>query len=448
MDIATIRTPGLGDTSYVFTHDGVSVMVDPQRDVDRFLGIVADHGGTLAMVLETHLHNDYVSGGPEIARRTGADLVLPASAAPAYRNRPAFHMEDLDAGAFVVRPIHTPGHTPEHTSYLVIIDGEPYGVFSGGSLLVGSAGRPDLLGTERADTLARLQYISVNRLAGLPDETRLFPTHGQGSFCTASVAGGEVTSTIGTEKRHSPVLAFTDEDSFVEAQTSALQPYPVYYRHMGPANTYGYPERPIGAPAELALTDLDALDGAVLVDIREKPVYAAGHIPGSIGIEMGDRVGVWAGWLVPFDSAVVIVAERGQDVAEVAAQFIRIGIDDVRGVFYDIEEWAASGRTLLSHRVATVDEMYDEYLAGGVDQILDVRAPNEFEVGALDGSVHAYLPDLLQGVPGSLSSDSPVWVVCGTGFRASAAVKWLEEKGHDPIVLIGDGVPEMLTRLG
>ncbi len=448
MDIATIRTPGLGDTTYVFTHEGVSVLVDPQRDVDRFLEAVEAHGGTLAMVLETHVHNDYVSGGPEAAQRSGADLVMPAAAAPAYRSRPAFHMEDLDAGPFAIRPIHTPGHTPEHTSYLVVIGDEPYAVFSGGSLLVGAAGRPDLLGVERADTLARLQYISVNRLAGLPDDTVLLPTHGEGSFCTATVAGGQVTSTIGAERRTSPVLRHDDEDAFVAAQLGGLQPYPTYYRHMGPANLYGYPERPRGELPQLTVAAVEAMAGVTLIDIRRREAYAAGHVAGSIGIEMSDRVGVWAGWLIPFDAAVVLIADPGQDVVEAAAQLVRIGIDDVRGVVFGIESWVDAGHELRIHRIVTLDEMVRAWKAGQVTQVLDVRAPNEWEAGALPGSVHRYLPELQQSVPGSLSTEEPVWVVCGTGFRATAAVKWLEEKGHQSVVLIGQGVPELLERLG
>lgn len=448
MDIATIRTPGLGDATHVFTHEGVSVLVDPQRDVDRFLEAVDEHGGSLALVLETHLHNDYVSGGPEAARRTGADLVLPAAAAPAYRSRPAFHMEDIDVGPFAVRPIHTPGHTPEHTSYLVLIDGEPYAVFSGGSLLVGAAGRPDLLGAERADTLARLQYLSVNRLADLPGSTLLLPTHGEGSFCTASLAGGQVTSTIGGEKATSPVLAFEDEEAFVAAQLDALQPYPTYYQHMGPANLYGYEERPPEAIPELTPAEVRELAGAALVDIRDRTRFAEGHIPGSVGLEMGDRVGVWAGWLLPFDASIVLIADRGQDVAEAAAQFVRIGIDDVRGVVFGVDEWAASGGELSSHRVVTLEEMVRAWEEGEVQQVLDVRAPNEWEAGSIPGALHRYLPDLRESIPGALSTDIPVWVVCATGFRATAAVRWLEEKGHTPIVLVGEGVPELLERLG
>ena len=232
MNIRAIRTEGLGDSTYVLVHDGAAIVVDPQRDVDRFESILNETGAELRFVLETHLHNDYVSGGRDLAQRLGGELVLPSGAAPVFRHRPAFHHEDLNGGPVAIRPIHTPGHTPEHMSYLVVLDGKPTGVFSGGSLLVGSAGRTDLLGEDRADTLARLQYISVNRLAALPDEVGLYPTHGGGSFCTTSAAGKH-TSSIGDEKKANPVLAHPDEDSFVNAQLTGLVPYPSYYRYMG-----------------------------------------------------------------------------------------------------------------------------------------------------------------------------------------------------------------------
>ena len=200
MDVKTIRTPGLGDTTYLLSHNGQSVVVDPQRDVDRFLEAASADGVRIRYVLETHVHNDYVSGGRELARRAQAELVLPAGAGVAFEHTPAFHLEDLGDDGLVVRPIHTPGHTPEHVSYLVLIDGQPAALFSGGSLLVGSAGRPDLLGTERAHQFAIAQFRSMQRLASLPDELDLYPTHGEGSFCSASSAG-RTTSTIGMEKR-------------------------------------------------------------------------------------------------------------------------------------------------------------------------------------------------------------------------------------------------------
>ena len=206
MEIISFRTPGLGDQSHLLTHEGHGVLVDPQRDVDRFTAKAAELDVELRFVLETHLHNDYLSGGEQVALRTGAQLVLPAAAAAAYPHTPAFHLEDIPGErGLSIRPIHTPGHTPEHTSYLVLLDGEPVAVFSGGSLLVSSAGRPDLLGPERARTLARLQHGSLHRLAGLPGGVKLLPTHGEGSFCT-STGAGRYTSTIAEEVGSHPCL--------------------------------------------------------------------------------------------------------------------------------------------------------------------------------------------------------------------------------------------------
>lgn len=238
MKVIPIRTPGLGDATYLLTHEGIGVLVDPQRDVTRFLAAADDAGVRLRYVLETHIHNDYISGGREAARRAGADLVVPAGAGVAFEHVPAFHLEEFGEGNLAIRPLHTPGHTPEHISYLVLIDGHPTALFSGGSLLVGSAGRTDLLGDERAWQLALAQYRSVQRLAQLPDETELYPTHGEGSFCTASGAG-RATSTIGLERRENSVLHHPDARAFAEAQLAGLQPYPTYYAQMGPANLFG-----------------------------------------------------------------------------------------------------------------------------------------------------------------------------------------------------------------
>ncbi|HZD05178.1 MAG TPA: MBL fold metallo-hydrolase, partial [Longimicrobiales bacterium] len=178
MKATVFRTPGLGDNSYVFCYGETGIVVDPQRDFRRFLGAVDEAGVEARYVLETHLHNDYLSGGRQLAQALGAELVLPAGAGAMFSYRPAFHLEELDAGAFSIRPLHTPGHTPEHVSYLILVDEKPAAVFSGGSLLVGAAGRTDLLGLDRAESLVRLQYLSVRRLAQLPAEVELYPTHG------------------------------------------------------------------------------------------------------------------------------------------------------------------------------------------------------------------------------------------------------------------------------
>lgn len=440
MKIETVRTEGLGDSTYILAHDGLGLIVDPQRDIDRFTSIVEALGIEVRWVFETHLHNDYVSGARDIANALDAELVLPAGAAPVYRHRPAFHGEELSANGLSIRPMHTPGHTPEHVSYLVIIDGREEAVFSGGSLLVGSSGRSDLLGTERAETLARLQYQSVNRLAELPDPVGLYPTHGAGSFCTASSAAREM-STIGDEKRSNPVLQHTDAESFVVAQLSGLVPYPAYYRFMGPTNLEGRPAPDLTAPPVLSREAFHGLDVSVtVVDARPKADFAAGHIPGSLGMELRDDFGVWVGWVTEFNSPLVLVVNPDQSVDEAQRQLTRIGYDRIVGVVTDLPAWDIEFSSFPVHNVAS-------FTARLADQVpvLDVRAPNEWGSGVIEGSHRRYAPDLAEGVPPNIDRNKPVLVGCETGYRASLAASILQRHGYKPEVLIGAGIPDVLA---
>ncbi|WP_327583876.1 MBL fold metallo-hydrolase [Nonomuraea sp. NBC_00507] len=431
MDVIPFRTPGLGDQTYLLTHEGKGALVDPQRDIDRFLAAAADV--ELRFVLETHLHNDYVSGAAQAAQRTGAELVLPAAAAAAYRHTPAFHMEDIEGGGLTIRPIHTPGHTPEHTSYLVLIDGEPVVVFSGGSLLVASAGRPDLLGPERAPTLARLQHLSLRRLAALPPGVGLYPTHGEGSFCTATGAG-RLTSSIGAELTDNPLLAIDDAGEFADRVLADPLPIPAYYRRMGPANTLGgAPMPPVGVP------ELDAVSaGSHVVDIRPRQVQARGMLPGSLGIELDDDFGAWAGWLLPYEEPITLVAEPGQDVAEAVTQLARIGIDTVRGVVRELGEAATQTYELLELKA------FAERLARPGAQLLDVRMPSEWAAARVEGAVERFLPDLFTlGVPAELDPARPVLVACGSGRRSAIAAGHLARLGYRTAALTGAGVPDL-----
>ncbi len=438
MNVTIVPTAGLGDSTYIFEHDGIGLIVDPQRDTDRFVE-AASHLDT-RFVLETPLHNDYVSGGRVVAAATGSELVIPASAGVAFSHRPAFHHEDLDGGAFTVRPIHTPGHTPEHVSYLVLVDGEAVALFSGGSLLVGSAGRTDLLGMDRADQLARLQYGSLTRLAALPDHVALYPTHGAGSFCTASVAETS-TSSIGSERLSNPMLGHATEDAFVIEALSDLQPYPDYYAHMAPINRAG-PEPIYAFPIPLLSVE-EMPDDAHVLDIRPHADYAAGHLPDSYGLELEDQMGVWAGWLVPFNEPIVLVANEGQAVADAVTQLARVGYDRVVGAVIDL----TGSDQLRSYRRAPIADLEEE-LRFHSPQILDVRAPGEWAAGSIGHSIHGYVPDLRYGLPDALDAGHPVWVICGGGYRSQMAVRYLEAGGIQPIVVVGGGVEDVLTSLG
>ena len=443
VEVHAIRTPGLGDTSYLLGHGGYGMVVDPQRDLDRFLDAIEQHTVQVTHVLETHLHNDYVSGGRELARRLDADLVLPAAAGAAFAHVMAFHQEDIEGEAgLVVRPLHTPGHTPEHTSYLVLVGGDPVAVFSGGSLLVRSAGRTDLLGSERARQLARAQFGSVRRLGELPAETELFPTHGEGSFCASSGAG-RTTSTIGAERAENPALAYADADSFADAQLAGLQPYPSYYAHMGPINLLG--------PRPMPSLDLRQLDRhevewirqeGTVVDARPRSAFARGHLRGSLGIEAGDAFAAWVGWLAAFGAPLALVVED-EDPRELAVELARIGFDRVEGFVRDLSPWADAGE-LDSYRVVSLDE-YAEAAARREHTILDVRTPGEWQRAHLPGSINRYVPDLAGGVP-SLEPGSEVWVACESGLRSTIAAGLLERGGLVPVVLDRGGVSDLLAR--
>lgn len=428
--VETVRTEGLGDSTHVLIHDGLAVIVDPQRDYDRFESVLDQHSADLRFVLETHVHNDYVSGGRDLAKKHRAEVVMPAGAAPTFRHTPAFHQEDLHMGDLVIRPVHTPGHTPEHVSYVIVVDGVEVAVFSGGSLLVASAGRSDLLGTHRADSLARLQYRSVNRLAQLPDDTHLYPTHGAGSFCTTTGATN-VTSTIGEEKATSPILSYADEDAFVAGQLSNLVPYPSYYPNMAPINLIGPPTPEFDVPH---ISDIPS--DVTIVDARPKEDYAAGHIEGSIGVPLRDSFGTWVGWVTEFNTPLVLVVNPDQDVDDAVRQLVRIGYEDIRGVITELPD------DLVTYEQVNLDSYLDAIEEGG--QILDVRAPDEWHAGHIEGSSHRYVPDIADG-GFNLDPTRPVWVACGTGLRATTAASLLLNQGFQPKVLVGAGVTDVLS---
>ena len=442
MQIEIIRTEGLGDSTYVLTHDGLAVVVDPQRDIDRFQDVLNDSGAELRYVLETHLHNDYISGGRDLAKALDGELVLPSGAAPVFRHRPAFHNEDLNGGSLTVRPIHTPGHTPEHMSYLILIDDEALVLFTGGSLLVGSAGRSDLLGLDRADTLARLQYGSVNRLAELGDDVGLYPTHGAGSFCTTSGVSN-LTSTIGEERATNQVLAYPSEDSFVEGQLSGLVPYPSYYAEMGPANVSGRDAVTSFTTPQISATDFAAMrPGVSVVDARPKGEFAAGHLAGSFAVEMRNDFSTWVGWVLPFNTPLVLVMSPDQDTEEALRQLSRIGFDDVRGVITDLGAWETE---MSGYPLVNQDDFTSAVRSGA--QILDVRAPNERETGFIADSSYSYVPDIAVEIPDGLKKDRPLWVACETGYRANLAASILEAEGFDLRVLAGSGVTDVIAHL-
>lgn len=439
IEILTIETKSLGDRSYIVVDGRAAAVVDPQRDIDRVLCELDRRGLSLALVVETHLHNDYVTGGFELAARTGASYVLPGGDDVDFDHVGAQDGDEFTIGDRVrLRAIHTPGHTPNHMSFVAVSDRTEVAVFTGGSLLYGTVGRTDLIGEHLTDGLTRAQFHSARRLGDeLPGSTSVHPTHGFGSFCSSAATSGSDSSTIGQEKRTNVAFATDDEDEFVKTLLSGLTAYPRYYAHMAPLNRKG------PAPVDLSPPELvDAVElrrridaGEWVVDLRERTAFARSHLAGTINFEVGDKLVTYLGWTIRWGSPVTLVGDTAEDVAEAQRQLVRIGIDRPAGAATGaLAEWARGGE-VRSYRSATFAELAAE-AAGGELTVLDVRRHDEWQDGHLEDALHIPL-DELESRMAEVPDDRPVWVHCASGYRSSIAASLLDRAGV-PVVAIHD----------
>src|SRR6476646_7103619 len=340
MRVTQYRIEGLGHLSTLVTDEssGVAAVVDPRRDVDVYLDAARAADLRITHVVETHLHNDYVSGGRELAALVGATHVIGAGAGLAHEHRPARDGDAFDIGTVRFATLDTPGHTPEHVSYAVADASrgdEPFLLLTGGSLLVGSVGRTDLLGADNARPFAEAMYHSLHDVL-LPheDSVMVYPTHGAGSLCSTGIASTS-WSTIGYERRHDPLLAPMEVEAFARALLSGQPTIPRYFARMRPMNQAG--PRLLGAsvppiePLFGAGLDEALSRGAVVVDTRSPAKHARRHVPGSLSIPAGPSFGTWLGWVVEADAPIVLIVDDPADLDELARQAIRIGFETIEG---------------------------------------------------------------------------------------------------------------------
>ena len=452
MELDLFVTRGLGDTSYLLASRREAVLVDPQRDAWRFIAAAEKRGVRIVRVVETHVHNDYLSGALEVRAATGAEIVAPARGGYEFAHRPAHEGDSVELGGYRLTALATPGHTPEHLAWLVTaMDGPgaasgpaPLAAFTGGSLLVGSVGRTDLLGPALSSALTLDQQRSLRRLAELPDGVRILPTHGAGSFCSAGpVARGE-TTTVGDERLGNPTFAGIGDDAaaFRDRLLGGLGRVPAYYAHMAAMNRQGprilgaYREPPELDPAAFATK---ASAGTTIVDGRGRRSFAAGHVPGSINIELDDSFAAYVGWLVPFAAPILLVLpEPHRETAEEATtQLLRIGYERVLGTLVGgVEAWQADGREISSYEVTTMEEVNAEAAgAGGTatkgETVLDVRQPIEWQDdGAIPGAQRIFVADLPARLA-EIPTGERVTVLCKSGARAAIAASLLDAAGRD-----------------
>ena len=448
--IVVIETPSLGDRSYL-AHDGeVAVVVDPQRDVDRVLAVAEAERVRITHVFETHIHNDYVTGGLALARATGADYVVSEGEAVAFERVPAKDGSTFATGRLVVTALATPGHTQHHLAYALgtVTAGEtgetgesagasePVAVFTGGSMLFGAVGRTDLLGPGLTDELTRAQYHSVRRLAAeLPRHVAVHPTHGFGSFCSATETSG-TSSTIGDERRTNVATTTEDEDAFVERLVSGLGAYPRYYAHMGPANLAGPGAPRLELPDEVDAAELRSrVDrGEWVVDLRERRAFARRHVTGTISVELGDLFATFLGWTMTWGTPLTLLGDSAEMVAGAQRELVRIGIDEIAGHATGGPDELGGGR-VSGYAVATFDELRAVLGKDGVT-VLDVRRPEEWREGHLDGALYVPFYELEARV--HELPDTETWVHCAGGFRASISASILHRAGHATVLVDDD----------
>ncbi|TNB69862.1 MBL fold metallo-hydrolase [Arthrobacter sp. BB-1] len=431
MEVVTIETPQLGDRTYL-VHDGaVGIVIDPQRDTDRVEKAVADAGVRITHVAETHIHNDYVTGGLQLASAHSAAYLINAADDVPYARQPISDGDTVQVGRMTVKAVATPGHTHHHLSYIVT-DGERQAVFSGGSLLYGSVGRTDLVSDEDTVPLTHHQYASVRRLADeAGKEAGLYPTHGFGSFCSSGPASGAESSTIGEQLKENHALTDPDEDHFVRELIHNLSAYPSYYAHMAPINLAGPTAPDLDLPSSLDGDELASRlqRGEWVVDLRNRIAFAGSHLKGSVSFEYGDgtKFTAFLGWVLPWDEQLTLVGEH-QDVENAIRDLSRIGIDNPDAAVGSGPGELAPGAPTSSYRSVG----WQEVLKRPADEcILDVRRTDEFEKSHIREAVNIPVHELLRRMDEVPAGR--LWVHCGSGYRSAVAASLLQRAGHDVV---------------
>ncbi len=426
---------GLGHASYLVgsDRDRTAAIIDPRRDVDVYLEAAAEEELRITTVLETHIHNDYVSGARELVARTGADHYLSGAAPVEFSVETLADGDVVALGEVELKAVETPGHTPDHMMYVAADASrspDPWLAFTGGMLLVGDVGRPDLLGgpADAEKAAARLWSSLTSKVVPLPDYVEVYPTHVAGSFCAANI-GSRYSSTIGFERRHNAAFRAPDGQMFVAEQLRGLPPFPDYYRRMRPTNLAGpaiLNGLPIPAPLPPFGVAARAETGAVLLDIRSPEAFGGAHIPGSINIGISESLGTWVGWLLSPEKPVIFVAEEHHHLEEAIRQLIRIGHEAIGGYLQGgIKAWVMDGRptvTVPQMSVHELNEKRDEFT------VLDVRQEREWTAGHLEGAEHMALPSLA-GQAGKLDRQGKYATFCGSGYRSSIAASLLQSAG-------------------
>ncbi len=437
-----IQTEGIAELSYLVgdDSDGVAAVVDPTADVEKYIELAREKKVSITHIFETHVHADLVSGARELCARVQSAKVFVSHEGGARYGFDNEKLADGDAFTFgetVLTVKHTPGHTPEHVSFTLAEKDHaetPWGVLTGDSLFVNSAGRPDLLGSSETEELTKKLFETLRGFyLGLPDSVIIYPAHGHGSPCGADI-GDRLESSVGFERKYNPYLQFTDFESFKKHALSSAPPVPKYYPRMKKLNAKG-PEvlgnlpRVPGLPAKTFSEAVEKKAG-VLVDTRLMLAFGGGHIKGALNLGGTPMLSIWAGWLLEPDAPLLLVLDADTKLDEVVKLFVRTGYTKFAGYLVGgMTAWDNAGLPLEEVGQMTVHDIHDA--PAGV-QIVDVRAPAEWDEGHIPGATHLFLPELRQKAA-QLDTTRPVAVYCDSGYRASIGASVLKQDGFERV---------------
>jgi hydroxyacylglutathione hydrolase len=438
----TIQTEGIAELSYLLGDDdeGVAAIFDPRADVDIYIDMAREAGVAITHIFETHIHADLVSGSCELCARVESAKIYNSSEGSAEYGFDREKVKDGDRfefGEVLVTARHTPGHTPEHLSYLLAdVDhpDEPWGILTGDSLFVSSAGRPDLLGEKHTKQLAEQQFHTLRDFyLKMPDHVMIYPNHGAGSPCGADI-GARMSSTIGYERKFNKFLQFADAKTFTDFAIKTAPPVPHYYPVMKRVNAQG-PEilgnlpRVPALPPKAFRNAIEKKTG-ILVDTRMMLAFGGGHIPGALNIGGSPILSIWAGWMLDPNDPILLVLESDDDLEDVVRLFVRTGYTKFAGYLTGgMKAWDAAGFPLEGIGQMSVHELNERKASL---QVIDVRSPGEWKKGHVPGARHIFVPELRKRM-NELDRNKPTAVYCGSGYRASIATSILKTAGFNEL---------------
>lgn len=446
---------GLGCASYLVGCEGagVAAVVDPDRDVQKYLDTAAERGLTITHIIETHLHADHVSGNTDLADRTGADIYVHELAGAEFEHKPLGEGDAIKLGNVVLTVRHTPGHTPESITLLITDKtraDEPWMALTGDTLFVGDIGRPDLVGIEAARELAgHMHHTLATEILPLPDSVMVYPGHGAGSLCGKSI-GAVRSTTIGFERRFNPALAPREHNEFVDYAVSDLPEQPGNHTRIKKMNRRG--PRPLGDVQSRPITIQESIrhfqQGAAMLDLRSKDEYKARHVPGSIHLEADDQLSNRVGFVLPPELPVILLLEDPADYRRVVYALARVGYDAVAGYLAeDLDVWEAYGLPITSGDIVDIDPKELHQLLqtgnGSAPVVVDVREPWEFAQGHIPGAQLIPLGDLSARI-GEIDPATAVAVICATGSRSQSAAALFGQKGFDTVYNVTGGTMRWL----